>query len=203
MKFKGYMFSAALALAAFWGSAQAVVLHDQPLVSWSNGWCSPCTVLNPARTFGSFSLGSDSVVTGGRFAVEDASLGLDDLNISIWDVPGGTLLFELEVAGGTYVKEPVSDDSYWAVIDLPSWSLGAGDYFVSLFGKNGNLLGWGTDFSTGDDLVLNGSGNIALRAIYVGFSLSGDSAVSIPEPLSLTLLGAGLAALGWTRRRSS
>ena len=52
------------------------------------------------------SLDDDATVTGGRFAVtEDVGSASDDLNISIWDTPGGTLLYETTVTGSQYTKE--------------------------------------------------------------------------------------------------
>lgn len=159
-------------------------LWDQPLQTWRYGPCSPCNGDLPApnydyRTYGSFSLGSAATLTGGRFAVHDVGSASDDLNISIWDSPGGTLLHEVTVTGAQYTKEPMSPgsaDSYWAVVDLPNWDLDAGDYYVSMFGTNGNHLGWGTDSSAGDDVQLAGSGAVASTTRYVGFQLYGIEA---------------------------
>ena len=133
------------------------VLVDQPLSTWNTGPCSPCDG-GRHRTYGSFSLDDDATVTGGRFAVtEDVGSASDDLNISIWDTPGGTLLYETTVTGSQYTKESefpndFGTSNYWAVIDLPDWDLGAGDYYVSLYGVNGHTLGWGSDYTSGDDV---------------------------------------------------
>jgi hypothetical protein len=62
-----------------------------------------------------------------------------------------------------------------SVIDLPDWDLDAGNYYVSVFGTNGNYLGWGFGSTPGDDVATH-NGVVGATNLYVGFQLSGDGA---------------------------
>jgi hypothetical protein len=165
--------------------APTATLWDQPLDPWSSGWCSPCNGDLPApnydyRTWGSFTLDNAATLTSGRFAVDEIGPP-GDLNISIWDAPGGTLLQEITVTEAQYTKEPVGfGGNYWAGIDLPYWNLGAGTYYVSMFGTNDNPVAMGTNFATGDDVQLLSDGTVFTNAVnvpsnqeYYGFQLYG------------------------------
>ena len=58
-------------------------------------------------------------------------------------------------------------------------------------GNNTNVSGFAVGPSTGS---IQGSGNLSVTA---------GSVPAVPEPASLVLLGSGMAALGWWRRRSA
>lgn len=195
-----------LACCLFAGAARAAPLYEQPLDSWSGGWCSPCDTdrLN-FRMFASFSLKSTSTLQGGTFAVLDHTLiGSNDLNVSIWDAPQGNQLFSRNFSGGDYLQLG-SESIHYAVIDLPEWTLAAGSYWISLTGINGNFLSWGSDKRRGDDSYFRPNGELAGNQYYVGFSLDGNARppTTVPVPGTLGLLLAGLGALGLIGRRRS
>jgi hypothetical protein len=185
------------------GVAQARVLYDQPLANWSDGFCSPCSGdFDGAyqRTFGSFSLSNETTIQKARFAVSDFSPLSDVLHISIWDVPNGSQLFSTLAFGGSYTKvlNPDAND-YFADVALPNWRLAAGSYWISLFGTNGNRIGWGTDFRGGDDAQYNFDGSRFTSTIYVGFTLYGHEGI-VPEPGTLALILGGMVGVVSVRR---
>ncbi|MGV0795072.1 Ig-like domain-containing protein [Mycolicibacterium sp. XJ1819] len=156
--------------------AEPVVLVDQPSATWSTSWCSPCDHAD-ATTFGSFTLDNDATLTSGRFAVLSTQPA-DDLKITIWDSPGGTILYETDVPSGQYTTEPGGDPpagylTYWAVVDLPAWALDAGDYYVSMYSTNASAFGWGSTGGVGDDVVRFNDGSLMFTDRYVGFQLYG------------------------------
>jgi hypothetical protein len=199
-------FAAFLLLAGILvANSQAVVLHEQPLADWAHGLCSPCTGDLDSfdyRGFGSFALTDFSRIERGTFAVYDNSPFADDVHISIWNAPFDTELYSLAVSGGSYATIPyVGSELYYAEIELPDWTLPAGDYWISYFGTNGNLLGWGSDGQLGDDAQYLEDGSIYINSYYYGFLLSGSI---VPEPACIGLLATssgGVLLRRRTRRR--
>ena len=191
-----------MAFSVVASASHAVVLYEQPLVDWSAGACSPCA-LTPdynARVFGSFSLATDSILQGGSFAIVDVGAGSGDYNISIWDLSLGNELYSLTALNDSYTKIATSDPrNFYVVFDLPNWQLGAGSYWVSLFGGESHFFGWGHDFSSGDDRQYTAAGVLHAADLYVGFSLSGVK--EVPESGSISLTCIGLSGFALKRRR--
>jgi hypothetical protein len=114
------------------------------------------------------------------------------------------------VAGGVWsLTGPTSDGGLWAVGPGGSYSdgadLGAGQYSWSILGAGGawgyGLISWslslnGVDFYSGSD-----GGNWFIQVFDTKRFSVEQRAVSVPEPATLTLLGMGLLAVGFSARR--
>lgn len=192
-------------LLALSTSSKADEVYAQPLNTWASGWCSPCYASGPFdtdfRVFASFKLNTQTVLTLGRFAIADISPGVDDLNISIWNQPFNTQFYSLTVAGSDYRRSPMGNDPllYWAEIKLPSWSLPANNYWISLYGVNGNRVGWGSDYRSGDDRQFLLPYNAILNSTrYVGFSLAYSP---VPIPGAAWLFGSVVLGFCLNQRR--
>lgn len=194
---KSIFAATAVLCCGFANFSYAVVLHDQPLeAGWDRGWCSPCLGLSEYRQFGSFTLDNDSVIQSGTFAIDDISLNRNDLSFTIWDEPFGNLLHSLDVPEGLYQVIPNIGDSHWAVVSFPDWRLDAGDYWISMFGIDGDMA-WGSDFRRGDDRQYELGGKLNQPINYVGFSLSG---FIVPESSTIVLFAAAACCFGLRRR---
>jgi hypothetical protein len=115
------------------------------------------------------------------------------------------------VAAGVWsLSGPTSDGGLWAVGPSGSFSdgaeLGAGQYTWSILGIGGawgaGLISWslslnGVDFYSGSD-----GGNWLIQ-VFDSKQFGVERAVSVPEPTTLTLLGMGLLAVGFSARRRS
>jgi hypothetical protein len=176
----------------------AAILVEQPLGAWTEGWCSPCnSAFDDIRVFARFTTAADTVVDSATFDVKFTS-DPGDVSVSIWDTPFGTELYSATFEKSDFTLAPNGSVSVLTVA-LPDWVLAAGSYSLSLFGRNGTTLGWGTDFRTGDDTRwFPGGPTLLSDDAYVGFSLSGTV---VPEPGTWALMLGGLVATGTLVRR--
>ncbi len=178
----------------FTSSAYGLMGSD-PIVSW----CSTCgdkgdyTVLNP------FSLSSVTVLSAVDVGVT-AAYGKDwNVEVSIWSADRSQVLQTAHFANGSYTARhagSVVDDLRF---QLPSWNLGAGDYWIS-FKDDAKLsvAAYVTDAPDYQYQVYPGG------EYYLGtegaYRIEGVSAVPESGTLALTLAGLGVLGL-LTRRR--
>lgn len=179
--------------AALAGPASAAILVEQPLGDWTVGWCSPCNgSFDDSRVFARFSTTVDAVVDSATFDVVFTSEP-GDVSVSIWDTPFGTELYSATFDKADFTLTPNGSVSVLTVA-LPDWALSAGSYSLSLFGRNGTTLGWGTDERMGDDTRWFPAGPTLIDdQAYVGFRLAGTV---VPEPGTWALMLGGLVAAG-------
>lgn len=117
-----------------------------------------------------------------------------------------------------YINVSPNEPGYFLLkLGVPGNSSLADHYLFENIGELDKLV-WSNEqvnFLTGGNCGLTGGGpnsnncNIGRLSHYIGTGSNGGDTttdpkeVDVPEPISLLLFGAGLAGLGWTRRRKS
>ena len=158
--------------------------------AYSDGW-------NQSYNLGDLFIGTD----GGayEYAIDMSEGGNSLFSVNSWqgiqNVPGsyyGTsiagLVGEYEMTSGNFLGDVNSSMTFWDDLESDPLGGGNGDTYVYEFAFERSLLG---DFNSLDFHVTLGCGN----------DLAETSVSPVPEPGTLLLLGAGLAGVGYWRRR--
>jgi len=219
-RFRLTLLSAALSLIAITmvaGSAASagVLYSDGPVNGTYDSW----TINSSYQVEDSFSLAAPSTLTGvtfGNWLYNDTASTVDWSIVStegsqtpICGTCSGVASLTAGASFGNSFGYTVVDQSF----SLPDLSLGAGTYWLELYDdvtSDGFPSGW--DMNGGSSLVwesfygdVSGANCTAALGNASGscsnsFAILG-SPIRVPEPISLTLFGAGLLGLGFISRR--
>ena len=205
-----------VAALAWMGSADAAVLYTQPYDGTSNSYASQNDTTgggfgNFATVYDNFNLASSSNITSidftGGYFNPGAPGNITKFTLTIYSdaagVPGSALYTQVVNSNGNELLLGGNIDTY----DIAtSFNAAAGTpYWLSVVPDLGfpPQWGWGTSASGSNAGYQCFFGSCGGTGTNFAFTLNGDpiNTNSVPEPLTLSLFGAGLAGLGALRRR--
>lgn len=197
-------FAAGLALATI-GSAQATAINfssaNNPLgVSQGYGPITAYGFVSTSKsTTGKLLANNLYYKTGGS---GETGLGLSMTNDNEINAPAGSQAIVLDVSNLIGQDLSIGFGSVQAGED---WKIGF-DSIAGLPTRESAFSNYKTDntaFPAMVDLGVNSSRFLILEAVSGNVLLTSLSSTAVPEPASMTLVGAGLLGLGYFRRRNS
>ncbi len=205
--------TAALALVAA-GSASAAVVYqsipDLTVMPVTNGYCSECSA-NGGQTGQQFTLASSASISSVQFDVTNFYYWPSPVTLSVYADAGGDKL-GAQLYTQTYSPSAFASDTSTAYqtdivgVTTTGLTLAAGTYDLFLtnpsnlgipaYGDSGNEIqvtdAAASPPSVGDSYIVPGNdAGLILQGNFIG----------APEPVSIALLGVGLAGLGAIRCR--
>ena len=192
------------AALAFGGSAEASIINPQLSVTGE----APTTLGNPPYTLG-WEFNTNQAISVDALGMYEQSPGslVEPTQVGIWNNSGTLLASTTVSAGGTV-------DAQWTYDAISPVTLAAGDtYFIGALFSDGTdavvFPGDGSTVSTTPYITYGGAtfcGGASLCSPTTAFGSNGFfgpnfSASAVPEPITLSLFGAGLAGAAAMRRR--
>lgn len=132
--------------------------------------------------------------------------------VGLWTI-GGTLLASATVTNGSTSITSTSADGVWLFEDISTVTLDVGRYAIAaVYDLNDDFIRTGTSISTIGEIsyveATTASSGLTFpnrfkgaNGGFLGPNLRAEAAQAIPEPVTLAVLGFGLAGLGFVRRR--
>jgi hypothetical protein len=202
MKLRNYFIGVVLAVGLLSAPARAdVVFQSIPDINVAHvagsTWCSGCS--GSYRVFDLFSLTSATSLTEVAFAI-DQNFITPQINVSIWSSSGNlpsVSLFNQTSTSATWTQSAGSSNTDVFTVNLPSWSLSAGDYWISFYSGTGVLVSPGFSGGSGKLYQLDAGYHVGESSAFI---LEGAVA-AVPEPSTWAMLLIGFAGIGIAYRR--
>ena len=212
MSLKKLIGAAALLLVS--SSAYSAVLFenaytDGTTADTSTNWCSSCG--STWRVWDTFTLGADSDISSIDARIYSSIATLPSLSFEIFTADRTTSLYTKVFTESEMSYSHVSGPNYDLTVFFSDLVLDAGSYALSIWdmGNTSSTFAWSQTTALHD-----GSGYQSYNADGTGtlgggtgkdmaFRVHGGPATDVPSPAPLLLIGLGLAAVGYTRRKKA
>mgnify|MGYP003388938544 CR=1 FL=1 len=189
-----------------------------PVLDFTGGTAGSAQGISTDSTVGwMFDVHSAINVTSLGLWDEGANGLIDDHQVGLW-AGDGTLLASTTVTNSSTTVSSTSADGIWLFEDITTVTLDVGRYAIAaVYIDDDDFIRTNTTISTIGEISYFEAATFVGGLVfpnrlkgdiggYLGPNLRGEAVEStpaIPEPMTLAILGAGLAGLGFARRRKT